>query len=1134
MNQKYCCILIIDDSPEDCELYKRYLLNNPEYSYTILEARLAIQGLELWQKHQPDVVLLDYRLPDMDGIELLEKLLLHTEMMQLPVIMLTGQGDEVIAVQSLKAGAQDYLVKNKLSPFNLYQAINSILERTHLKQQIQIQEQKQSLLSNISVRIRQFLDLEEILQTAVEEVRKLFKVDRVIVYQFDAQMHGTIVAESKLPQWTSSLSRQIKDTCFQQNYGIAYRHGKIFASADIYSAGLQECHIKLLEQFEVRANLAVPILLNADTGELDSSPHQLWGLLIAHQCSSTREWEASEIDLLQQISVQMALAIKQAELYENLKNLNASLEEKVKQRTQQLEASEQRFRGIFDNSFQLTGLLTDQGILLEVNQTALNLRGLKLEDVIHKPFWETGWWANSPATQAKLKQAISQAAKGEFIRYEVEIFNSANEIITIDFSIRPLKDESGKVVLLIPEGRDISERKIAEAKLQLQAQMLHEIHDSVVSIDVNGIIQTWNHGAQRLFGYTDVEVIGQHVSLLYWPEDSSKLQTLVFEPVFKNGFFETELRNRTKSGKEIYISLRLSVIKDEQGKITRLIGCSNDITQRKQAKQALQKLNQELESRVEQRTVALRQSEQRFASLAAAVPVVIFRFNIDSQCIYVNHCWGEMTGTDIQLALGYSWIEAVHPDDRNRIHQEWLQALQGTGYYQNEGRILRPDGTIIWFYCQAVPEIDSHGQKIGYIGSLTDITARKQAEAQLHQTNEQLVASNVELARATRLKDEFLANMSHELRTPLNAVIGISEALQEGIYGVLTEKQKQSLQIIERSGNHLLSLINDILDLSKIEAGQIELNYTPTNISQLCQSSLAFIKQQAFQKRIQVEFNIPPQLPKLLLDERRIRQVLINLLNNAVKFTPEGGQISLEVTHHRLVTKEPLQSSQDFIRIAVIDTGIGIAPENLHKLFQPFVQIDSALNRQYNGTGLGLVLVKRLVELHNGRVEVNSEIGVGSCFSINLPLEQFCEISSLEVNPVLAEINSFTNQSAKSFHQILLAEDNEDNIFTILNYLEVLGYQIIVAKNGFEAITLTKAHRPDLILMDIQMPGMDGLEATKQIRLDQNFLNIPIIALTALAMPGDLEKCLAVGANAYLSKPVELKQLANLIKQLLA
>ena len=250
-----------------------------------------------------------------------------------------------------------------------------------------------------------------------------------------------------------------------------------------------------------------------------------------------------------------------------------------------------------------------------------------------------------------------------------------------------------------------------------------------------------------------------------------------------------------------------------------------------------------------------------------------------------------------------------------------------------------------------------------------------------------------------------------------------------------------------------------------------------------------------------------------------------------MKFTLEGGRITLEVTKQE--SQKSLHTN-DWIRFAITDTGIGIAPENIEKLFQPFIQIDSALNRQYSGTGLGLALVKQIVELHGGKVGLTSELGVGSCFTIDLLYTP--ESSEMLMGKQLAipsEFESpFTHQPTK-IPLILIVEDNEINIITISGYLQAKGYRLIFAKNGQEAIAITKAHRPDLILMDIQMPVMDGLEAIQQIRLDPDLVNIPIIAMTALAMTGDRDRCIQAGADEYVTKPVKLKQLTNTIQQLL-
>ncbi len=278
-------------------------------------------------------------------------------------------------------------------------------------------------------------------------------------------------------------------------------------------------------------------------------------------------------------------------------------------------------------------------------------------------------------------------------------------------------------------------------------------------------------------------------------------------------------------------------------------------------------------------------------------------------------------------------------------------------------------------------------------------------------------------------------------------------------------------------------------------------------------------------KNLRVNLQLSPNIPDIVSDERRIRQVLINLLNNAVKFTPEGGSIIIQATH---------EATLNVVRFTVIDTGIGISPDNQKRLFQPFVQIDSALNRKYAGTGLGLSLVKRIVEQHGGNVEVISKLGIGSQFTFTLPCLPFVSQAALSLNPEASELVNAHTTKVPISPLILLAEDNEANIVSMGTYLKAKGYRLIVANNGQEAIDLANSRHPELILMDIQMPGVDGIQAIKQIRGNPRLVNIPIIALTALAMPGDRERCLGAGANDYLSKPVKLKELVAVIQKLLS
>ncbi len=427
-----------------------------------------------------------------------------------------------------------------------------------------------------------------------------------------------------------------------------------------------------------------------------------------------------------------------------------------------------------------------------------------------------------------------------------------------------------------------------------------------------------------------------------------------------------------------------------------------------------------------------------------------------------------------------------------------------------------------------------------YAQSQQEIADRKLAEAALQaeraslaqrveERTRELSVANAELARSSRLKDEFLASMSHELRTPLNAILGMSEAIQEGIYGEVDPDQDKPLKAIVDSGRHLLDLINEILDLSKIEAGKMDLSIAPVSVAAVAQASMQFVHQEATKKELTTSLDIAKDVVLFMADERRLKQMLINLLSNAVKFTPEGGKVGLRVTGN---------PQEDSVTFTVWDTGIGIAEQDMTRLFRPFVQLDSSLTRRYTGTGLGLVLVYRMAEMHGGSVGLKSVVGQGSEFSFSLPWhrESLRSISQELSNPVDPNHEKAYIQPSNSGSgfTLLLAEDNEFNVATFSGYLHAHGFNLVIARDGQQAIEMARIHSPDLILMDVQMPVVDGLEAIRVLRTSPATAFTPIIAITALAMVGDRERCLQAGANDYFSKPVSLSSLVAAIRHQLA
>jgi PAS domain S-box-containing protein len=728
------------------------------------------------------------------------------------------------------------------------------------------------------------------------------------------------------------------------------------------------------------------------------------------------------------------------------------------------------------------------------------------------------------------------------------------------------------------------EQKVLQRTAALQASetkfrnLIEGMNDLVWSSNLHGEFTYLSPQFETLFSWQPSEWIGQPFMELIHPDDRL-LVTTNYQEILKlaNNSSYPEFRIRHKHGHYCWVQISARPTIAESGEAIGAQGILSDITDRKHAEQTIRQ-QAERETLLREMTQRIRQSLklqtifetacQDIQQLLQSDRVGIFKFYPDSNCeegafvaeslptefpsvISVrvqDHCFGNNFSAIYAQGKVYA-IDDIYGNGLSTCHTNILSKFavranlivpltcgdvlwgllcihqcSGTRHWeQNDINVAQQISTQLAIAIQQADLFEQLQQ---------ELQERQEAQDQLTERNEQLAVFNDELARATRLKDEFLANMSHELRTPLNAILGLTEGLADHVFGSVNDRQIKALATIERSGSHLLELINDILDVAKIESGQLQLDCTVTSINNLCSSSLAFIKQQALQKQICLETKISPDLPNLLVDERRVRQVLINLLSNAVKFTPEGGKITLEVGHNQYIDADVGGATpRKYIRISVIDNGIGIDPKNIGKLFQPFIQIDSALNRKYDGTGLGLALVKRIVELHGGQVNLTSEVGVGSCFSIDLP----CTTTPLSANELtlLPFANEPTPPTRMGAASILIAEDNEANIMTISSYLGVKGYQLLVARNGHEAIELAQSSLPDLILMDIQMPGMDGIEAIQKIRQNPELASIPIIAITALAMKGDREKCLTAGANDYISKPIKLKQLNETIQHFL-
>ncbi len=581
---------------------------------------------------------------------------------------------------------------------------------------------------------------------------------------------------------------------------------------------------------------------------------------------------------------------------------------------------------------------------------------------------------------ARKLSAINQAiSTGEIQTFEQQWYING-KVQYEEVQIVKVSDHEALTII-----RNISDRKQSEEALRESEMRFRSVFDTAaVGISLaapDGKHIAVNQSLCNMLGYSKTELQVLSFQEITHPDDLD-IDLYHYQKLLKNEIdsFHIEKRYRHKNGQFIWTILSVSLVRDAQNQPLYDIALIQNIDELKKAQQELHNLNQELESRIKQRTADLAESELRQQEILNAIPDLLLRLKRDGTCI--DCILPLIPDKDAFVQIKHHISEVLSPQTLEKQLAASNNAI-ATGEVQiYEHKLKKYDK---WVYEEVRVSPCGEDEVLVLVRNVSD---RKLAEEALQLSNEKLILTNLELERVTRLKDEFLAAMSHELRTPLNAILGISEGLLDRVFGDLNQRQQGLLETIQSSGQHLLELINDILDVAKIESGMFSLDLTSVLVSYLCESSLSFIKHQASQKNIKLNLLICPNVPaKIEIDERRMRQLLINLLSNAVKFTPKDGIVTLEAKLVDNVIDNSGLRSKGELCFSISDTGIGISPEDISKLFQPFVQIDSNLNRQYTGTGLGLNLVKKLAELHGGQVCVESCIGKGSCFTVRLPYE---------------------------------------------------------------------------------------------------------------------------------------------------
>jgi PAS domain S-box-containing protein len=515
-------------------------------------------------------------------------------------------------------------------------------------------------------------------------------------------------------------------------------------------------------------------------------------------------------------------------------------------------------------------------------------------------------------------------------------------------------------------------------------------------------------------------------------------------------------------------------------------------------------------SRVE---ASLKDTEQRFALAVAGTQDGIFDWNLNTGEVFYSRQFFGMLGYDREAFIGTTeeFKEILHPEDAPSVWDYTERYLSGEiSEYSQEFRAKNYEGRWVWIQSRAKAVLDPNGKPTRLIGAHTDISSMKEKEARLE-------AAKKFAEDANRAKSDFLAHMSHEIRTPLAAISGIAEIFEKN-HESFNQKHKKLVRTLHSSTSILKDLVNDILDFSKIESGELELDEETFNLGLLFEEVISMMAVRANEKAISFVFDYSEvKNINFVGDKVRMRQILINLVGNAIKFTTEGG---VTIKAHR-----EERQNQAFLRIDITDTGTGIAPENFDLVFERFKQADSSVSRKYGGTGLGLSISKNLANLMGGTIILSSELGRGSVFSVLLPFKVGLEseIDDVDFSHLHTKLNERIGAHLQQGGKILIVEDYEGNILVLSHLLDDIGCNYDIAKTGLQALDLWKANRYHMILMDIQMPEMDGFAATAAIReLErlENLARTPIIGMTAHALVGDKDKCIAAGMDAYLPKPI--------------
>jgi PAS domain S-box-containing protein len=843
---------------------------------------------------------------------------------------------------------------------------NQIVGRRQAEVNLRQQTERELLVNQIAQHIRRSLNLEEVLTTTVADVRQFLLTDRVLIYRLHGDGTGSAITESVLPEYPAILGQTFPPEVFPEEYHQAYVEGKIRAITDVTAEEVEECLVEFVQQFGVQAKLVVPIVQQSrelDLPETASIPH-LWGLLIAHHCSGPRRWQEWEIDLMKQLATQVAIAIQQSELHEQLRQLNAELENRVRQRTEELAKTNEALRhtnqtlqSLINASPRAIFTLDRQENVKMWNPAAERMFGWTEAEVIDRPNPVIS--RDREPEYNRLWQSVLAGISPPSL--EIRRYRKDGGVLEIVFSAAPLTDSEDRIEGLVAVVADITEQKRQAEQVRLLQSVVVNTNDAVIITEAEPIkspgprILYVNQAFTMMTGYCLEEVLGKTPRIFQGPRtdrgaiDRVRIALERREPVTE------EAINYRKDGSEFWVEFNIVPVADKQGNYTHWISIQRDITERKHTEEAL------------------RQSEERFRSLIENALDIITILAPNGTIYYENPSVEKVLGYSPRELIGQNFFSYIHKDDLADVCSLLSQALTNRGETRSiEFRRRHQDGQ--WRTFEALPKALSFGEtgtlaidgdpspKI-FINS-RDITERKRLD-------EVRIALEREKA-ISALKTRFFSMVSHEFRTPLSTVLAAAQLLETSPGAWENpEKRERNLHRIQDSVKNMVQLLDDILTINRAETGKLEFNPQWIDLEKFGRHLVEEMQLNAGNQHT-IILVCQGKNTHAYVDEKLLRSILENLLSNAIKYSPAGGQVHCSITF-----------LSDSIQLQIRDRGLGISIEDQKQLFEPFYRGKNV--RHIAGTGLGLVVVQKCVELHGGSIEIASVAGSGTTVTILLP-----------------------------------------------------------------------------------------------------------------------------------------------------